>query len=171
MVHSHHLSLWPRKRSWGFHPPPQLLPFPWVAVVLLHMVIFLCYWCRLSMSLLEEWEDKNVPLFTPPGVQWFHCAVAFAGFLMIIDSYCFLMNRRLIESGQPDLVAHGGIPWYNSLGCKGHSKVIQFNPWNGTSSTRLVCSDPRPTWPWMFPGVEAPLPTLWEICSSASPLS
>jgi len=38
----------------------------------------------------------------------------------------------------------------------------------GTSSTRPSCSEPRPTWPWMFPGMGPPLP-LWATCASVSP--
>ena len=44
-------------------------------------------------------------------------------------------------------------------------------PWAGTSSTRPGCSEPRPTWPWVFPGMGLAL-RLWAICFSVSlPLS
>ena len=33
-------------------------------------------------------------------------------------------------------------------------------PWAGTPSTRAGCSEPRPTWPGMFPGM-GHLPPLW----------
>ena len=42
--------------------------------------------------------------------------------------------------------------------------------WVGTSSTRSGCSEPRPTWPWMFPGM-GHLPPLWATWSSVSPPS
>jgi len=40
--------------------------------------------------------------------------------------------------------------------------------WAGTSSTRPGCSEPCPTWPWMFPGM-GHLPPLWATRSSVSP--
>ena len=40
----------------------------------------------------------------------------------------------------------------------------------GPSSTGSGCSEPRPTWPWMLPGM-GHLPPLWATCANASPPS
>lgn len=54
---------------------------------------------------------------------------------------------------------------YSSLGWK--EPVIKYNPlrWAGSSSTRTSCSEPCPSWPWMFPGHLSPL---WAICDYLS---
>jgi len=74
----------------------------------------------------------------------------------------------------------GGLhqPWgdftesWNGLGWKGPLKAIQSNPlqWAGTSSTTSGCSEPHPTWPWMFPGM-GHRPPLWATCARVSPPS
>ena len=55
----------------------------------------------------------------------------------------------------------------NGLGWKGPLKVLL---WAGISFARPGCSEPCPTWPWMFPGMGY-LPSPWETCSSVSPPS
>lgn len=46
-----------------------------------------------------------------------------------------------------------GMVWFGRV-------LWRFSPpdplqWSGTSPTRSTCSDPWPTWPWMFPGMGA----------------
>ena len=64
---------------------------------------------------------------------------------------------------QPLLFCDSVILW------KGPFKVTQSNllPWAGTSPTRSGCSEPRPTWPGMVPGM-GHLPPRWATWASRS---
>ena len=58
-----------------------------------------------------------------------------------------------------------------SISLKGHLVSPTPLQWAGTSSSRSGCSEPRPNWPWMFPGMGHLLPLWATSVPSVSPPS
>ena len=133
--------------------PVYRSPFQW------HMVSELCNTqsllkiekqvpCNLG-NRITEGEKKPCPQEGVFGI-WINC-------LSRLKS--FARNHRIIGCFGLEGTIRGHLAQHPRSGLRA-----------GTSSTRPACSEPRPTWLWMFLGMGSPLP-LWTTCSSASPSS